>query len=232
MSPITQGQSESYGHAQSIVPMRIYLIRHGETEWNTSGRWQGVLPVPLNDTGREQAMKLGLYLASMGITLDTFYSSNLPRAYETAAIIASAFGKIPKADRRWRELNTGSFQGLTQHEIEVRFPDVLAQFLADPLEYIIPGGESRRQLQDRAYAAWTDLTNISGGQQLGIVSHGGTIKMLLSRLFGTLLEFEQETIPNTSITILERAIHGWQLAAFAQTPHLTGSGTPRSGNYF
>jgi broad specificity phosphatase PhoE len=207
----------------AAAPMGVYLIRHGETAWNSSGRWQGALPVPLNDIGREQARKLGLYLASAEIAFDAIYSSDLPRAYETAAIVADILDKAPRTDERWRELDIGVFQGLTRQEIEERSPDAFAQFLADPLEYVIPGGESRRQLQERAYAALCDLAAITSSSRIAVVTHGGTVKMLLLRLFGqNRADVEGQEISNTSLTILERASGKWRVAAIGRTPHLSG----------
>jgi broad specificity phosphatase PhoE len=237
LSLTSQRQSEPASDARNsaqpvAAPMRVYLIRHGETAWNSSGRWQGLLPVPLNDTGREQARKLGLYLASAEIAIAAIYSSDLSRAYETASIMADTLCMVLKMDTRWRELDIGVFQGLTRQEIEERYPDTFAQFLADPQEYVIPGGESRRQLQDRAYDAWIGLTRYGNFQQPAVVTHGGTMKMLLHRLFGNSQEFEKETIPNTSITIVERILPGWRLAVFAQTPHLVTHEVSTSGFYY
>jgi broad specificity phosphatase PhoE len=198
---------------------RVYLIRHGETDWNTSGRWQGILPISLNDTGRQQAQKLAVYLSRSGVAIDTLYTSDLPRAYETASIIGAMIGKVPITDERLRELNVGVFQGLARPEIEAQYPDSYSSFLANPLEYIIPGGESRRQLQERAYSAWTEFTNADVVKHIGIVTHSGTIKMLLSHIFRDVQVFENEHIENTSITVLSRLVNGWHLDMFAQRPH-------------
>src|SRR5687767_10128865 len=108
----------------------VSLIRHGETEWNTTGRWQGILPVPLNDIGREQARKLAATLRQDAIQM--IYTSDLSRAAETAQIIADTLGIPVSVDERLRELDIGIFQGLTVEEILQRHAREYADFMAQP----------------------------------------------------------------------------------------------------
>jgi len=200
------------------MPERAYLIRHGETDWNAAQRWQGFAPTGLNDAGRQQAQALANYLRARPIR--AVYSSDLLRALETAQILGAALGVDPQVDRRWREIDVGVFQGLTAAEVQLRYPDELAAWRADTLDYRVPNGETRRELQERAAAAWTAAVAASQADEIAIVSHGGTIRLLLRRLFGPSF-FDGRELPNTSITTLARAAGGgWHLEGLAETPHL------------
>ncbi len=196
---------------------RAYLIRHGQTAWNLAGRWQGFESVPLNETGIAQARALADYWQQ---PLDALYSSDLSRAWQTAQSLGSKLSLVPTVDPRLREHNLGIFQGMTMDEIDVRYPDHLAAMRADYFGFLIPNGESRRQLQDRAFTAFTDITAQSD-DAVAIVSHGGTLKVLLLRLFGELPDLRAAHIDNTSITTLERTGSGWRLVELAATPHLS-----------
>lgn len=198
---------------------KIYLIRHGETEWNITGRWQGILDPPLNETGREQAQKLAAHLKDKPI--QAIYSSDLSRAFNTAKALADALGLSPITDKRLRELHIGIFQGLTKPEIIQKYPEEFEAFIAQPFEHRISEGESRRQLQARMLEAWQDMTARNDIQELAIITHGGAIKMLMTALFPLQRDnFEAQDFPNVSITLLERRGEGWQIAALASTPHL------------
>ncbi len=200
---------------------RIYLIRHGESDWNAARRWQGMAPTGLNTVGRRQAQALADFLRDRPI--GAVYSSDLPRALETAHILAAALGVLPQVDARWREINIGVFEGMTTAEVEQAYPAELAAWRADMPDYRVPNGETRRELQDRAAAAWEQAAAGAKGGEVAVVSHGGTIRLLLRRLFGPEAPHEPHTLPNTSITTLTRAAGGvWTLASTGETPHLEG----------
>jgi 2,3-bisphosphoglycerate-dependent phosphoglycerate mutase len=198
---------------------KVYLIRHGETEWNITGRWQGILDPPLNDIGREQAQKLAAYLRNEPI--QAIYTSDLSRAADTAQTLANALGLSPVIDKRLRELHIGVFQGLTKPEILQKYPQEFAEFMAEPFEYCILEGESRRQLQERMRDAWQEITSTEGIHEIAIVTHGGAIKMLLSALFPEKKDaFEAHDFPNVSITVLKSVNETWRIPELAKTPHL------------
>lgn len=196
---------------------RAYLIRHGQTAWNLAGRWQGFESVPLNETGIAQARALADYWQQ---PLNALYSSDLSRAWQTAQSLGSKLGLMPTVDPRLREHNLGIFQGLTLDEVNAQYPDHSAAMHADYFGFLIPNGESRRQLQDRAFEAFEDITSRSDGA-VAIVSHGGTIKVLLLRLFGEDPVLRAAHLDNTSITTLDRHEDGWRLTELAATPHLS-----------
>lgn len=158
----------------------VYLIRHGQTEWNAEGRWQGQLDVPLSDEGRTQARALADHLSQSGFR--AVYASDLMRAAETARILADATNAPLFLDARLRELNLGVFQGLTHAEIRARYPDDDEQMRVNYLDHVIPKGESRRAMQERMYESWLEMLARTGSDPVAIVSHGGAIRILLLRL--------------------------------------------------
>jgi broad specificity phosphatase PhoE len=147
----------------------ILLARHGETDWNREGRWQGWADPPLNDTGRAQARALAEQLR--GTPFDAVYTSDLGRAHETAEIVAAPHGVPVVADPGLREIDVGSWSGLTRAEIDERFPG------ADR-----PDGESREQHLDRVLHAVERIARGHPEGRILLVSHGGTIRALGSHV--------------------------------------------------
>lgn len=201
---------------------RVLLIRHGETDWNTTGRWQGRAPVPLNETGLEQSDRLARYLAAQGPRLDALYSSDLKRAVQTAEAVAASLGLDVRPEPRLREIDLGDWQGLTREEAERWDGERYTVYASDRRQHPIPNGESWEQVQTRARAVFDNLTAHHAGQTIGLVSHGGTIGRLIESLFAGI---ERPSLSNTSITILERngSDAGWELVRVAWSPHLSDS---------
>lgn len=197
---------------------RVLLIRHGQTDWNVDGRWQGTLPVGLNEIGRAQAKALAEYLAQHKI--GSIYTSDLPRAFDTAQAIGDVVGVIPQPDIRLQEFNLGIFQGLTREEIKERYAKEFRDFEANYWDYVVAKGESRRDLQNRAYAVFQDILSHAVGPEVAIVSHGGTIRMLLLKLFEGAPELNHFHVENTSLTTLLREGDYWKLDELAVVPHL------------
>jgi probable phosphoglycerate mutase len=147
----------------------LYLVRHGETDWNREHRIQGSTDIALNDVGRAQAAATGRLLARR--EWDAVYASPLSRAFETAAIIAGEVGlPAPHALPTLVERNYGAAEGLTAMEVERRFPRNTE----------VPGRESREAVVDRALPALLELAEANAGSALIVVSHGGVIRSLLN----------------------------------------------------
>ncbi len=197
---------------------RVLLIRHGQTDWNANGRWQGILPIGLNDVGRTQAEALAMYLARRPI--GSIYTSPLPRALDTALALGQAVGVVPIVDERLQEFNLGVFQGLTKTEIDQHYPDEWRDFEANYWDHKVTNGESRRTLQKRAHEVFEYVVANGTGPEVAIVSHGGTIRTLLHRLFEGAPELNDFHIENTSLTTIEREGEGWRLHELATVPHL------------
>lgn len=211
---------------------RVLLIRHGQTDWNMDGRWQGVLPIGLNDEGRRQAQSLARHLQKRPLT--AVACSDLPRALDTALALTADRGIEPLVDQRWREFDLGVFQGLTKEEIGRLYPAEWQALSDDYWDYVVPLGESRRALQTRAYSAFLELTRPTEGRlyagyadsdtetvgDLAVVTHGGVIRVLLLKIGVDQHILNQTHIENTSITTLVRHEGGWRVEHLGQTPHL------------
>jgi len=197
---------------------RILLIRHGQTDWNLEERWQGSVDVPLNAEGIAQARAVAARLRKEKVT--AVYCSDLTRAKMTADVIAAGHGLTAHLDPRWRELHLGVLQGLTYHEISARYPDELEKMRVDYMGYVMPQGESRLSMQKRSYESLMEIVEREPEHSLSvIVSHGGTIRVLLLRLFPA-EAVEKRSISNTSVTTIETDGHTWRLIKFADTSHL------------
>jgi probable phosphoglycerate mutase len=160
--------------------MKITLVRHGETVWNAVRRWQGHAPVPLSERGMEQAVAAAENLRDVGLT--RIVSSDLLRARQTAEIINRVLQLPLTMDSRLREVDVGSWQGMTTDEI-IAWDDERYQSHYQQTERIdrhFPDGESYRDVQQRAIGAIQDLM-VDYGHVL-VVTHGGVIHMLLNAL--------------------------------------------------
>ena len=202
---------------------RVWLIRHGRTDWNDQHRWQGHVPTSLNAEGHRQARLLATHLKDEAI--GTVYSSDLPRALQTAQAVASMLELVPVVDERLREVNVGVFQALFPDELQELYPDELARWRSDDLDYAMPGGESLRALQNRIVQAFDDITDKAGHSEIAIVTHGGTLRRLVQHLAadgphaGDHLRFA-----NTSYTVVSRADDNrWNIDQVAATDHLSAS---------
>lgn len=158
---------------------RLTLIRHGLTEWNVQGLFQGHTDVPLSDEGRAQARALAGYVAAFP-SVDAVMASPLVRAVETARI---AFpDQTIATDLRLRELHFGAFEGrtLAENEADAAWP----AWITDPYGLAAPGGESYRALRERAVAWLADARAEFHDAHVVAVTHSGTIQMLLADLLG------------------------------------------------
>lgn len=156
-----------------VSTFRIYLARHGETDWNLQGRWQGQTDIPLNETGRSQARLLGRRVASLGLV--RIGSSDLQRATETAQIVGAELGLKPAfADPRLRERGFGVFEGLTRAEVEAKYPAEWNGYQRDRRN-VPPGGEPFEQLIRRTSEALFDQ-HLTGPTL--VVTHGGVMRSL------------------------------------------------------
>ena len=153
----------------------IYLVRHGETEWNQAGRMQGHLDSPLTARGEAQALAVGETLRDIGVDGFELLASPLGRTLATAAIIASALGRDPESiatDERIMEMTWGAWDGLTRAEIEARDPGALARRHADHWGYAPPGGGESYAMVGLRVADW--LAGLDTERPLIVVFHGGT----------------------------------------------------------
>ena len=133
----------------------IWIVRHGQTDWNVEGRYQGQADRPLNAVGLAQAQQAAEQLRRRDFA--AIYSSDLQRARVTAEIIAGQLGLPVQVDRRLREVNQGEWEGLLTADIEQRYAEEWAERRADRLHAAPPGGESLAQVAARVLEGVSDI---------------------------------------------------------------------------
>jgi broad specificity phosphatase PhoE len=203
----------------------IILCRHGESEGNRERRFGGHGPTPLSERGREQARKTGRRLAAEGI--DAVYSSDLPRAVETAALIGEAVGCEATLTPRLRERSVGALTGLTFEEAQARFPEAYAELLRSDFHACPPGGESYADCSARTIALLDDLVEREAGRRVLLVTHALTLYYLIRRILGLAdppaapLVFFQ--IDNCALHRFQRLEEGiWKVVGIGDRSHLLG----------
>lgn len=157
----------------------LLLVRHGETDWNRELRFQGHADPPLNELGRRQAEELAERLA--GEPIAAVYCSDLRRAHETARIVGDRLGVDVTVVRGLREIDVGSWSGLTRDEIAERFPEGFARWLEGEQGH---DGETGEALTARIVDSVTQIADSHPGESVLLVSHGAALRALLSRVEG------------------------------------------------
>lgn len=189
----------------------IGIVRHGITEWNRLGISQGCADVPLNDTGRMQAVAIAQRLAEES-PWDLIVSSDLSRARETAEIIAKKLNMpIAHFDQRIREISCGQIEGTTEAER-------LKKWGADWRSLDL-GMEAPEDVAARGMAFIEEIAARYSGKRILMVSHGALIGLTLKALLPD--QFQKTDLENTSITLLEHAEGIWQCPLYNCTKHLT-----------
>ncbi len=208
---------------------QIYLIRHGETEWNKNGLCMGQLDIPLNTTGIMQAERLAQRLAK--IKIDALYTSDLARAAQTAAIIASKHQIKPIVTEELREIFLGPYQSLSTEEVRARFPGaylIPQGAMAQQSAFREPEIENRTKLYARAIKIFDQIAARHPQEEIVIVTHGGVMRCLLSYLLGKdsnhndgIFYTTAVDCSNCSITLIRREADGaLKLVTINDTSHL------------
>ena len=203
--------------------MKIYIIRHGETNWNIESRWQGQKDIPLNKTGEIQAKLLGKRLKNVDI--NKIYSSPLSRAYKTAEIIASNVGIEIITREGLAELNFGKWEGLTTYSIKKDYKELFEKWDKDPdadLKNEV-GIESRAALRNRAILEFEQLCQLES-QDFAIITHGAWIRTFICNTLGISSDRRLAfNISNTSISTLKYSKKtGLKVINLNDTSHLEG----------
>ncbi len=199
----------------------ILLVRHGQTEWNSHGRWQGHADVPLDQTGREQAVAIAQRLARQTEwAIDTIISSDLHRAKETASTIGKAINRPLILDPIWRERDMGDFSGLTREQIRTAYPGVL-EAERKVLGLIIPNGETGNHFWNRGAEAIAKVTREHAGKTVLVVSHGGILHVTVAGLLGMPRKhFGRLRFGNTSLSVMTFGEDQPRLHLLNDTSHL------------
>ncbi|MFD2370873.1 histidine phosphatase family protein [Brevibacillus sp. GCM10020057] len=187
----------------------VYLIRHGETEWNQTRRIQGHSDITLNEQGLRQAEQVARRFR--GEAIQAVYSSDLSRARVTAMLIATEAGSTVSTLPSLRERCYGEWEGLTYEEIRSRFA---AQ------DEAACGIETFEDMQQRAVNELTKLARSHPNQAVVVVSHGGLINSFLHYVTGGEQGTGVTRIDNTGVTVLRYADHRWEVLQVNNTDHL------------
>lgn len=197
----------------------VIVVRHGETVWNAERRMQGQQDSPLSARGRAQARALGQRFATE--TFDHLYSSDLQRAYQTAAAIAERSGHEIRVDARLRERAFGVFEGLTAAEMAARHPDAYARFRARDPDYALPGGECTRSFFARSMACFDELGARHRGERIVIVAHGMLLDALYRAARGLdLVAARDVDLINASLNVFHHHGARWELIVWGDCAHL------------
>jgi probable phosphoglycerate mutase len=164
------------------MPTRILLVRHGATTSSADERFAGSSDVELSAEGAAQVRALGERLR--GVRIDAAYCSTMHRAIATCQAVAGPHGLTPIRLAALREIDHGHWEGLPHKQVESRFAAEYAAWSADPLNTIIPGGESGASVLKRALEAIGQIVREHDGQSVLIVSHKATNRLLISQLMG------------------------------------------------
>jgi alpha-ribazole phosphatase/probable phosphoglycerate mutase len=152
----------------------VYLARHGESDWNAANRFQGHSDRPLTELGREQALALAGLVA--GQKVEAIYSSPLERALETARIVADRTGLDVRTRDDLREVDTGSWSGLSRAEVKERFPEGFERWISGGAGW--EDGETYDEMAARVLAALREIAAAHPDGRVLIVSHGGPIRAI------------------------------------------------------
>ena len=158
------------------------VVRHGETDYNNSLRFQGQIDIPLNQKGIEQAEKVAGFLKD--IPLQAIYSSSLKRARTTAEIIGRVKGIEPQTTDALREMSFGIWENMNSSDIQKKYAKEWKDFFASPASTKIPQGESMSDVQKRAYPVVQQILDQYPEGDVAFVAHGGIIRVLICTMLG------------------------------------------------
>ncbi|PKB72530.1 MAG: hypothetical protein BZY75_06430 [SAR202 cluster bacterium Io17-Chloro-G7] len=205
--------------------MKLVLVRHGETEWNKLGKFQGQRDIALNSRGLAQAKETAQTVAHWQHSV--VYSSPLSRTMQVAHEISSISGNAVQQVPGLQELSLGDLEGVTGEEMRSGWPQVYAAWRDDPATVGMPNGETLVELQNRVWNALLELekTHLQAetpDDMLILVSHNFAIRSLIGKLLGMpLSNFHRMSLSLSSISTVEIDQRGRRLTSYNSTSHLS-----------
>jgi len=197
----------------------VLLVRHGQTESNTTGFYMGRSDEDLTKVGYKQAQHLSSRLARLPIA--SVYTSPLRRAYATAAILAEPHELEPRVLDNLIEIDLGDWQGLHMDEISRRWPELWQQWRIDPSGVVIPNGESLPEVSERAIPAFHRIVETNQGKQAIIVAHEVIVKVIVANVLGAPNSiYRRFEISNTSLTVIHYLHNKSSLIGLNDASHL------------
>ena len=197
----------------------LILVRHGETEWNSRGRIQGHLDIPLSAIGLGQAAAIGRRLG--GESFDAVLSSDLERALQTARPIVNRSGQTIFREARLRERHLGVLQGLTGEEAAMRQPHAWGAFKLRNAETALDGGETLGEFSHRVVGLIDELLRTHAGERLLLVTHGGVLDAAYRHATGMPLHALRDfPIYNASVNVLSHRSSVWTVESWGDVSHL------------
>ncbi len=181
--------------------MTVYFIRHGTTENNIAGRFQGRSDIPLGEKGCKQAACLGERFAH--IPLDAVYTSPLRRAYQTAQGMCAQLPLEPICCDGLREINGGVLEGRTNEENIREYPEVMRTFREQPAQFNPLNGESAEQVHDRVLGAIQTIVSREQGKTIAIVSHGFALLCSIGSLGIPFEQLPPRILANASVSCIQ-----------------------------
>jgi probable phosphoglycerate mutase len=210
-----------FGASTDPEVTRIVAVRHGETVWNAEMRMQGQLDTTLSERGRRQAARAAEALSGEGI--EAIVSSDLVRAFDTAAAIADSVGLPVATDPGLRERRFGVFQGYTYAESDALWPLEAVRWRRHDPEFAPDGGESLVDFNARAVAAVTAIATRARGRSILVVTHGGVLDCLYRAASGLGLDAPRSwELGNAAINRLLFTGERFTLVGWSDTSHLEG----------
>lgn len=200
---------------------RIYLVRHGESQWNVLKKIQGQKDIPLTEKGIEQAKLTGKRLIEENI--DVLVSSDLQRAYDTAKIIGEMIRLEPIPMEGLREINFGAWEGLSRDLVDGVHKEEIQLWRKEPEKLRIKNAETLKEVQNRALSSLGTIIS-SDYKNILVVSHGVTLKTIILGLLGMDLKyFKNLTLNNVALSVIEFRDYNRVLKVLNDTSHLKES---------
>jgi len=198
---------------------RIFLIRHGETEFNRMGVFRGRFEVELNDVGLQQARETAAALADKGIKF--ILTSPLKRAVVTAQVISEALGAEYQTDESFNNIDLGDWQGVPKKKVQEDYPEQWKQWTTRPEELVLPGGESVEDVRKRASGRLLEILEADRGD-FALVTHRSVIKVLAADMLNVPPPyFWKFYIDNAAFSVFEYNSGDFTLLNWNSNSHLS-----------